>query len=35
MVMRAALIWLGHVARVKVGRRPKQILFGWWKVKVG
>ena len=31
MVMKASLIWLGHVARMSVNRRPKQMLFGWWK----
>ena len=31
MIMRASLIWLGHVARMSVHRRPKQVLFGWWK----
>ena len=31
MVMRASLTWLGHVARMPVHRRPKQMLFGWWK----
>ena len=31
MIMRASLVWLGHVARMKNGKRPKQMLFGWWK----
>ena len=33
MVMRASLTWLGHVARMHVNRKPKQMLFGWWKGK--
>ena len=31
MVMRTSLRWLGHVSRMKIHRRPKQMLFGWWK----
>ena len=31
MIMKAALTWLGHVARMKTARRPKQMLFGWKK----
>ena len=31
MVMRASLTWLGHVARMNIRRRPKQMLFGWWR----
>lgn len=31
MVMKASLAWLGHVVRMSTNRRPKQMLFGWWK----
>ena len=28
---RYSLLWLGHVSRMSVDRRPKQLLFGWWE----
>ena len=31
IVRRITLKWLGHVARMHKDRRPKQVLFGWWK----
>ena len=27
---RQSLLWLGHVARMRKDRKPKQALFGWW-----
>ena len=27
---RYALLWLGHVARMPLGSRPRQFVFGWW-----
>ena len=31
IVNRASMFWLGHVARMSIQKRPKQMLFGWWE----
>ena len=29
LICRHTMFWLGHVARMPVWRRPKQVMFGW------
>ena len=29
-IRRATLLWVGHVSRMPLYRRPKQAFFGWW-----
>ena len=33
VIRRLSLQWVGHVARMPIHRRPKQMLFGWWAGK--
>eukprot|EP00973_Karenia_brevis_P032295 4451111-Karenia_brevis.AAC.1 len=29
IISKQSLAWLGHIARMRIDRRPKQALFGW------
>ena len=33
LVQKANMFWLGHVERMSIERRPKQVLFAWWEAR--